>query len=261
MTAEQPRPGSDIRLVDVGPGFDRAVLARFYMEVMEPSLPPAELMPLAALEQALAGQHGQTTKAVLALDASGRAVGGVIGEWYPASEVLLLAYLAAHPDLRGRGIGTRLLQEAVPRWYEEFKPHLSVGEVEDPRFFATTATEDPAARLRLYERLGGSLLDMSYFQPQITPGAGRVYGMLLLAFQIDPAIVTRTGTGSVIDGRVIAAFLEEYFIACEGPEVVDDPEYRRLRAQADRPGGLPLLAVSRFADVPPLDVPGGWPPE
>jgi Acetyltransferase (GNAT) domain len=197
---------------------------------------------------------------VLALEASGRAVGGVIAEWYPASEVLLLAYLATHPDLRRRGIGTRLLQEAAPRWYEEFKPRLSIGEVEDPRFFATTATKNPSSSLRLYERLDANLLEMSYFQPQIIPGAGRVYGMLLLAFQVDPAIVTWTGTGRVIDGRVVAAFLDEYLIACEGPEVVDDPEYRRLRAQADRPGGLPLLAVSRFADVPPLDVPGGRPP-
>ena len=259
MTAEHPRPGADIRLVDAGPGLDRAVLTRFYTEVMEPSFAPAELMPLAALEHALAGEADQTTKAVLAVDASGRAVAGLIGEWYPASKVLLVAYLATHPDLRGRGIGTRLLQEAAPRWYEQFKPHISIGEVEDPRFFATTATEDPAARLRLYERLGASLLDMSYFQPQIIPGAGRVYGMLLLAFQVDPVIVTPVGDGSVIDGQVVAAFLDEYFVACEGPEVMDDPEYRRLRAQADRPGGLPLLAVSRFADVPTLDLPGGRP--
>ena len=259
MTAEHPRPGTDIRLVNVGPDFDRAVLTRFYTEVMEPSFPPAELMPLAALEQALASQEDQTTKAVLALEASGRAVAGVVGEWYSTSQVLLLAYLATHPDLRGQGIGTRLLQEAAPRWYEEFKPRLSIGEVEDPRFFAATATGDPGARLRLYERLGASLLDMFYFQPRIIRGGWRVYGMLLLAFQVDSAIVTAVGDGRVIDGRVVAAFLDEYFIACEGQEVLDDPEYRQLRAQADRAGGLPLLAVSRFADVPPLDVPGRRP--
>jgi GNAT superfamily N-acetyltransferase len=197
---------------------------------------------------------GDATLVVVALGAGDEVVGGMVGEWYPKSEVLLLAYLAVRPDIRGRGVGTLLLNHATEHWYAKRDPALSLAEVEHPGFHEVSGHGDPEARLRLYERVGALVLDMPYFQPQIRPGAGRVYDMMLIALGWRSSVYRTSADGDTIHGRVVRAFLDEYFEVCEGPGLLEtDAEYGLLRSFTERPEGIRLLPLHRYRDVPVLD--------
>jgi GNAT superfamily N-acetyltransferase len=256
-SAQQQADTSGVRIWDLRANFDDALLSRFYSEVMEDSFAPAELVSIDELRTGVAPGSGGGTLMVLALGAEGEVLGGMVGERYPRSDVLLLAYIAVRPEARGRGIGTLLLAHADEHWYRKLRPRLALAEVEHPAFHPKTDRGDPVARLRLYERIGAGVLGIPYFQPEVREGAGRVYDMLLLVFHFNASVSRAEKDGTRIDGKVVAGFLDEYFTLAEGPEVLaDDPEYRSLRAQADRPEGVSLLPLARYREVPALDVPG-----
>jgi GNAT superfamily N-acetyltransferase len=255
--AQQQPDTSRVRIWDLRANFEDALLSRFYWEVMEPSFGAPELVSIDELRAGVAPESDDGTLMVLALGAEGEVLGGMVGERYPRSDVLLLAYIAVRPEARGRGIGTLLLAHADEHWHRTLRPRLALAEVEHPAFHPKTDRGDPVARLRLYERVGARVLGMPYFQPEVREGAGRVYDMLLLALHVDASITRIEEDETRIDGKVVAGFLDEYFTLAEGSEVLaDDPEYQSLRAQADRPEGVLLLPLARYREVPALDVPG-----
>jgi len=237
-------------MLDLGTDFDDRLLSRFYSDVMEESFAPAELVSLDSLRAGINAGGDAAVLTVLALGPGQEVLGGMVGERYPGSGVLLLAYIAVRPEGRGRGVGTRLLAHADESWYSKLRPNLALGEVEHPDFHPASSFGDPAARLRLYERVGAKLLGVPYFQPEVRQGAGRVYDMLLLAFHVEPSVRNVGAEGATVDGTVVRDFLDEYFALCEDPAVVtDDREYLRLRSQVD-PAGVPLLPLRRYRDVP-----------
>ena len=89
----------------------------------------------------------------------------------------------------------------------------------------------PPARLRFYQRYGSMLLPIPYAQPSLRPDTPRVEDMLLITIPsaIDPA--------PDLDGTLVAAFLEQYFHACEGVNVDSEPDYLAMRAAALGPAG------------------------
>lgn len=262
MTTDRRGRRAAPALVDLGadPGQAR-LLAELYHEVLAPAFPPDELVSLPALEGAVLG-GGEGVEVVVAVDSGGgapRVVGGIVGERYPGSNVLLLAYLAVRPELRGAGVGTLLLAEVIPLWCRRHRPLLAVGEVEHPDHHGPSPERgDPAARLRLYERVGARVLAAPYFQPRIGPDLQRVYDMLLLAFEVDPRAYRGDPAGdhggaATVDGKVVTGFLDEYFTVCEGGDTITtDPDFRSMRAAMDPAGGLGLLPVSRYREVPRL---------
>src|SRR5215212_3834007 len=121
---------------------------RFYDEILRPSFPAAELIdPWWA-----GGADRYDGPYLLALEGDD-VVGGALGEWYPGSQTLLLSYLAVHPDRRGAGIGTRLMEAIAERWYPAYPSRLALAELEDPAHH-DSAIQDPVLRLRFYARFG-----------------------------------------------------------------------------------------------------------
>ncbi|WP_158566888.1 GNAT family N-acetyltransferase [Actinomadura craniellae] len=215
---------------------------RFYREVLEPAFPPAELSGLeemrAAFRLPLPGCFG-----MVALN-DGEPIGGALGEYSASSGVLLLAYLAIRPGIRGGGLGGRLLGRALPCWREATKPVVTLAEIEDPRFHrGSEGHGDPTARVRFYERHGARVLPLPYFQPSLGAGLPRVRGMLLIC--LDPE-------QTAVPADALLRFLDEYVEQCEGPEAVrSDPEYGRLRDQlSGGPVEVPLWPLARAGEVP-----------
>ncbi|UJP40182.1 GNAT family N-acetyltransferase [Cellulomonas palmilytica] len=199
----------------IGPTTSPADLTRVHDEVLRSSFPDDELADLPTLQAMLANG---TLRLVVAHDEDGLR-GAALAEWFPATGVLLLAYLAIAPGGRGGGVGSRLLDHAIDTWRTELDPWLVVAEVEDPaQHTGSEAHGDPTARLRFYRRHGARVIPLPYVQPAMHPGGPRVPGLLLLALCASGDRLA----GVEADGRwllptaPLRAFLEQYFTSSEG---------------------------------------------
>jgi hypothetical protein len=218
---------------------------RFYHSVIAPAFPSAELEDI----EIIRASHYKPPPDVPGLVAlrDGDPVGGTLGELFDDSNVVLLCYQVVRADCRGSGIGSELLKRALPSWRELLAPAAIFAEVEDPRGRSTGPHGDPVARLRFYERAGGKVLPLPYFQPSIGNGLPRVRGMLLVCLD--------AGYESVPKDTVLA-FLDQYLKSEEGFDVsTADAEYLDLRAQVNAwPDEIPLWPLSRVTELP---APGG----
>jgi GNAT superfamily N-acetyltransferase len=212
---------------------------RFYHTVLAPAF-PADIETVRALHY----DPSPRVPGLVALRA-GDPVGGVLGELYDAVNVVLLAYLAVRADCRGDGIGSVLLERSLLSWQERLSPAAIVAEVEDPRGHSSGPHGDPSARLRFYERAGGKMLPLRYFQPSVG-GKPRVHGMLLVCLD-------RRRAG--LPKNTVVSLLDEYMETAEGFEARrSDAEYLDLRAQVDAwPDEVPLWPLSRLEQLPAAD--------
>jgi predicted N-acetyltransferase YhbS len=224
---------------------DALAVTEFYEIVMRPNFSADELETQDSITE---GMREGRTYALIARTAPGAIVGGVVGDWFADSQVMLFSYIAVPEKLRGSGIGRQLLAASHRTWTEEMAPLLIIGEVEDPRYYQDSGFGDPVKRVALYESTGSRSLPVPYFQPALRPGASRVPHLLLMVFG---GSVHQPESGRV-DGAVVERFLKEYFELSEGPPREDDPGYHALIAACRQPGGLPLLLVK---DLPPVTPP------
>jgi GNAT superfamily N-acetyltransferase len=223
---------------DLDPNDARSV-SELHRDVLAPHFRVDELEDEATMT---AGLRSGATQATVARSASGQIVGGVVGDWFAASRVMLLSYIATRPGVRGGGIGTRLLTTAMAAWTTRREPLLVVVEVEDPRHHHDTTFGDPWARLRFYERLGIRALNLPYFQPALGGGRERVQDLLLMVAGGSAAPPEATS----VDGELVERFLVEYFEVCEGPAAEGDAAALRLLEACRAPGGPPLLAAGEL---------------
>jgi GNAT superfamily N-acetyltransferase len=214
---------------------------RFYYMVLKPAFPPEELEDVETVRARYHVRRPPVPGLVVLL--AGEPMGGALGEHFADSNIVLLDYLAVRADRRGNGVGRELLDRALVSWREHLAPTAIFAEVENPRGRSAGPHGDPAARLRFYQRAGGKMLPLRYFQPSIGPGVPRVRGMLLIC--LDPWRES-VPTDSVL------AFLDEYLEAAEGPEArAADPEYQDLRGQVNAwPGEVPLWPLSHVNQLP-----------
>jgi GNAT superfamily N-acetyltransferase len=171
------------------------------------------------------------------------AVGVALGEFHAPSGILMLGYLAVRDDQRGLGVGTALLERALPSWRTAVNPIAVLAEVEDPRSHSKSQYGDPAARLRFYERFGSQVLPVQYFQPRLAPELPRVHGMFLVC--LDPGL-------NSISADAVAKFLDNYIAVCEGgPTDSSDPEYSKLNGQVRSWGdNVPLWPLAKGPEIP-----------
>jgi GNAT superfamily N-acetyltransferase len=224
---------------------DPSDLAALHDRVLAPSFPPAELVALGELTRAVLARELR----VLALTGDdGLPVAGAVGDWSPASGVLLVLYLAIAPGRRSAGLGGRLLTAALDAWQAELSPVAVLAEVEHPAFHrASPEHGDPVARVRFYARHGGQALAVPYFQPGAGPGAPRVPALLLVAL--------RSAGRVSLPARPVREFLSGYLRACEG-DVVDDAPTRALFA-ALAGDTVPLVPLDEVATAPRSQLPVG----
>ncbi|MDX2091585.1 MAG: GNAT family N-acetyltransferase [Kofleriaceae bacterium] len=162
----------------------------------------AQREPFEAWQRALAGEVPYAFAVRVALDASGRVIGGIAFEHYPASGCGLLTYLVVAPPARALGIGRALLEDAVHALHGA-GASLVLGEVNDPRVHGPSAWP----RLARFQRWGARVLGVRYVQPALGEGLARDRGLLLIAF---PPLPSR------ISGMQVRAFVEELYGVTEG---------------------------------------------
>ena len=206
-----------------------------YTAILVPSFPPDELGPKEAVAQLADADHGSV---FAALDDDGTVLGCAVGEWDADPGVWLLSWLAVRPGHRGGGVGGPLLDAALQAWRARHGPCLVLAEVENPaRHTGNAAHGDPAARLRFYQRRGGRVLDLPYFQAALGPGLSRVRDLYLMVLHADPRYAG--ADPDTIDAAVLRRYLEGYQEQCEGAIGTDDEAMALWRA-LDRPNGIPF---------------------
>jgi GNAT superfamily N-acetyltransferase len=234
------RSHQDIQLFDQDSPEAAELLRELHDKVLAPSFPAEEYVPPTTI-------NPKEGLAVIACS-GGQVVGCAIGDVFPASHSLLLGYLAARPGLRGSGVGSALLAALKERWLGAYP--LTFLELDDPRHHTTDLNYgDPAARLRFYGRFGIRLLTIPYFQPRLGPDLPRGYHMILGVIPPDGQ------TPQAIPGAQVAAFLLEYFEACEGSTAGDDPAVRWLLDAAGE-AQITLVGTDEFERVPDALPPG-----
>jgi GNAT superfamily N-acetyltransferase len=228
--------------------FDRQLLARLYREVLEPAFTPEELEGIEPLASRLTGPGGPGSLVAVALGPDGEVLGGLVADHDRDCRVLLLSYLAVRPDLRGQGIGSRLVRDVVPAWYEGGRVLLALAEVHDPRRWSDRG-DKAVARLRLFERLGARALAAPFVQPALHGDGERVRGFLLLALHVDPSIQLHDGDREGIPAPLLARFVRRYYEDAEGPASAPDPELASLLARIEQDELMELVPLSEYERV------------
>jgi GNAT superfamily N-acetyltransferase len=216
--------------------------------VLAAAFAPEELEGAAKMADGLREGADPRALVTVAQGQHGNVLGGIVGELYERERVLLLAYLAVRPALRGRGIGAALVRHAAAQWFAGPSVHLVLAEVHDPRRWSAGAREEPVARLRLFARLGARVLGVPFVQPALEPGGARSGGFLLLAFHVDPSV----DAGGAVRAEVVSAFVRRYYATAEGASEPYDRELARLLEAIDERPAIPLLPVSGYEGVPLL---------
>lgn len=229
---------------DLHEELDADLLERLHREVLAASFSADELVELDALARNLASGDALVSVAV---GDDGALLGGIVGDWFAGTRVLLIAYLAVRPELRGRSIGSALRGHAAATWPAQRQVRLVLAEVHDPRTWAGVEADDPVARLRLFERFEGRALDVPFVQPALRPGGERVRGFLLLVFfAAGDALVERDG-GEGVPAELVSAWIRDYFASAEGAREPYDPELTGLLEAAERSDPIPLVALSELS--------------
>jgi GNAT superfamily N-acetyltransferase len=228
-----------MQVMDIG--LDSPLLDSVYDELLVPAFPPDELVTPAELRAGL--ESGLLW--ISGVVREGRPDGVAVGEWSPASRVLLLAYMAVRRDLRSSGIGGTLMAEINTGWQARVHPLLTLAEIEHPAGHTPDGERgDQTARLRFYARHGARVLDVPYFQPALRPGVARVPGMVLGLLTTAPELADAASVPS----EPARVFMTEYFELTEGG-VPDDPAATAMFA-AMPPGGIKLLPMDDVAVLP-----------
>jgi len=248
----RPNRPEPLAFRDLDVDYDDPLLRSFHRDVLAPSFSPDELEDVETLARGLRGDGDTERLTTIAVADDGTVLGGVVGEIYRREGVLLLAYLAVRPGLRGLGLGTKLMEHVASRWYARPAVRLALAEVHDPRAWSGVEGEAPLRRLRLYARLGARVLGVPFVQPALSAERARVPGFLLLAFHVDPSVERPQGGGSAVGSDLVSRFVRRYYESVEGVRAPYDPQLAQLLELIDEHSSIRLLPVGEYDRVPPL---------
>ncbi|GGD79498.1 GNAT family N-acetyltransferase [Microbacterium murale] len=222
---------------------DMGPLERAYVEILAPSFPASELTPRSAfLAQA---RSGELVALVAWIDDV--PCGVIVGE--RAGSTMLIAWLAVRADLRGRGVGSALLDAGKEEWMRSPDVELVLAELERPDMHvADEAFGDPRRRIRFYAGHGAAALDLPYYQPSITEGMPRVRG-LILALVASRTTAATTATPRMLEA-VEAAAVRSYLLETFGSPADADAETARIHTAAGAQEGIRLVALDDYREIP-----------
>ena len=166
----------------------------------------------------------------------------VIGEHDPKSNIMLITWLAASPEARSEGLGSKVFSLALDRWKQNSR--MALGEIEHPAIGTKGTHGDPLARVRFYSRFNGQVLNIPYFQPRTAPWLPRASQMMLTVFHD-----SQPREDSFVEAAPVRAWMQERMKY----ELRDSPYRRAFAAVA----GETIATIPIGADPKLLPCDGG----
>jgi GNAT superfamily N-acetyltransferase len=180
----------------------------------------------------------------VAVDGSGRVIGGAAAEYYRAGGCMLGTYLyvSDEPGQRGRGHGRRLLATAQQACGRLGPLAAVLAEVEWPDLlprerFSAAEIDHARSRLRFFERLGARRIAIDYVQPALGPDLTPVPWLRLLLLPsaaTPPAARDEPSLRAAVD-RFLAEFHAALAQSCRRPLDAALLAQQRDRLAAARP--------------------------
>ncbi|MEU7142164.1 GNAT family N-acetyltransferase [Nocardia sp. NPDC046473] len=246
------RPTSAHKIRELGPS-DTALLRRFYDDCYVPEFPDAdERESLQNIEDYLQrkadGWYGKNNyHVVVATDENGAPLGGSISDYLDKPNAGVLEYILVRPELRGSGLGHRLLQHTEHLLHTDgVRNHGQldwiVGEMDDPYRTPVTADSfDPFARARIWHHWKYRRLDFRYIQPALSPNQSPVENLLLMANTCSPRY------GATVPSKDVQLLVAEYLRwAMRIPEPTDNHEYREMASALELSGTVALTPFDEY---------------
>lgn len=186
MTMQAVRDEVTLVPVDRPQGADWSAFTALYRE----AFPAWEREPLPRVTQRIAAGRYRLT--VLRLAGEESAAGFHLLDYVAALDYAMLTFLALHPAFRGRGLGQRLLRDAISRFLAW------------PSGPALLFVEAEAKLVQFYQRVGFCRLAMDYRVP--------CYGDVATTQSMALLAVPRTERVSEVDGEQIRRIIEHVFV-------------------------------------------------
>lgn len=189
---------------------------------------------------ACAGNAGEAARA--------HVIGGIVFEWYRASDAWLITYLAVDPNERRCGVGSALFEAAfasiarTQQTRSRERP-LVLAEVENPEYVPPAALRNAYQRLQILYALGLLRIDIPYVQPALDANKRPLHTLFLLAY------ASRDESVTTVAADRVRRFLVEFYAALDQPNA---PELQAMLASFEsrsQLGALPLaLAIPAIYD-------------
>lgn len=235
-----------IRLIDLRKDFQPAVLEQFIALYEHTFTDPSEKEDPTKWAAALQDPEPKSPQPVRQLQVvvkngpTAEVLGGAVFEYYQESRCGLLSYLAVDASARRQGVARTLMNSVIAKLEEEAKSRgetlrAVVAETANPgEVPAGHDSMDAEERLRAMAALGAMKVEIPYVQPELEPGQGRAYHLILISFG-------QPGR-SFIESQVVTDFLNEYYRSLGTVEPSWDLDYLRiLRAMPDPIPLKPLI--------------------
>jgi GNAT superfamily N-acetyltransferase len=231
----------------VGDASEPDLLRTVHEQLLTHAFGPDELLTVDELNAVL---DGPGRHELVVQELAGRPVG--VGFWgvEPDARLGLLWYLAVDGQVRGRGLGSKLMTHLRQRW-DTADIDAVLAEVHDPRCHPDSEHERATDRLTFYRRSGARLIDAAWVQPAVRPGTARVPGMLLLT--VHP-------TGDQTPEDVAAVDLAQWVEGAYASEAEEidrlsarlDEQYRAVRGALDGRTTVRTLDIDDYRQVTPI---------
>ncbi|MFD1214050.1 GNAT family N-acetyltransferase [Arthrobacter sp. GCM10027362] len=224
---------------------DADALGEVYAQLLRPAFPADELESFESLRD---GMDSGSVEVVCGFQET-VPVTVAVGEWFEASRVMLLGYMATAPAARGQGFGRKLYRHVITSWTRRHSPCLVLAEVEHPAYHSgSPAYGDPSRRLQFYGEQGARIIELPYFQPALRRGAARVPGMLLLLLTSHPP--GAQGAGELCIPRAqLRDFIIEYLMQTEG-SLGNDLQTRNLLRPLNQTAKIRTFVTDDLQRIP-----------
>eukprot|EP00160_Parvularia_atlantis_P014350 Unigene3522_Nuclearia_a/m.10756 Unigene3522_Nuclearia_a/g.10756 ORF Unigene3522_Nuclearia_a/g.10756 Unigene3522_Nuclearia_a/m.10756 type:complete len:264 (-) Unigene3522_Nuclearia_a:63-854(-) len=244
----------DLVVRDLHVDYDRALLVRFYEDMMVPNFGQFEdeLEPVDVWTQSMEQpETNPYTLHVILLfgPGSSKIAGGVACEYYPKSNCGLLTYIAVDTEWRQKSLGRVLVREVLKALHADAR---KAGKAACDAVFLETNSDNvaqekdvmvPAVRRRVLHKLGFRILRFRYVQPALAPGLGKCTDLLLTVHEsfLGPVPAGDAAVAGVLKSQPLLHFMREFFEVLMGAEsLTTDPDY--LQTERELAGVEVVLA-------------------